>query len=52
MTLAALAAALQTDLTPEALEALVDKTTLADLFAVDVTTPEPPQCSLDFEPID
>ena len=52
MTQQELTIALQQDLTPEALEALVDKTTLADLFAVDVTTPEPPQCSLDFEPID
>ena len=42
MTQDELAAALQTDLTPEQLEALVEEVSIADLLAVDVTqTPAP-----------
>ena len=37
MTQHELAAALQTDLTPEQLEALVEEVSIADLLAVDVT---------------
>ena len=37
MTQDELAAALQTDLTPEQLEALVEEVSIADLLAVDVT---------------